>query len=463
MPRLTVRRSAVLLLWLLGACGEGQDRIIPSVTSAAAQTPSTSAFQEATNRVLPSVVYVEVQGRPPIQRDFLMPFRRQPEGPLQPLGSGSGVVFRAGGYILTNNHVVQRAERVTISTYDGHTFQAQVIARDPSTDIAVVRVESELPVAELGNSDSLELGQWVLAAGSPLGLRFTVTAGIISATGRALGILGGVSPEQSPGEQGEQAAPIENFIQTDAAINPGNSGGPLVDLNGRVIGINSAIASPTGVFAGYGFAVPINLARDVARQLIERGEVHRPYLGVALDAVDPVDVRVYRLSSTAGAEVVHVDPKGPTASVLELGDVIVAVAGQPVRTVAEFQAALARLSPNATVPVRVIRGARERELQVKLGLVRSGVRPERTSAGEDAVSAGLQVVQRGTRVIIAGVQPYSAAARAGLRPGYVIVSANGEEIRSVDQLRGVAGRAQGVMSLIVEAGEVGRLIVNFEL
>jgi serine protease Do len=209
--------------------------------------------------------------------------------------------------------------------------------------------------------------------------------------------------------------------------------------------------------------VPINLARDVAEQLIERGEVHRPYLGIALDNVDPVDVRVYRLQSTTGAEVVHVDPRGPAAAVLEPGDVIVAVAGQPVRTVVDFQAALARLSPGATVPLRVMRGGRERELQVKLGLVRSGVRPERSTGGDEATSAGLQVVQRGTRVIIAGVQPYSSAARAGLRPGLLIVSANGEEIRSVDQLRSVLTRAQGVLSLIVEGPDTGRFIVNFEL
>ena len=269
-----------------------------------------------------------------------------------------------------------------------------------------------MPIAQLGSSDALTLGQWVLALGSPLGLEFTVTAGIVSAKERSIGILSAARREE-----GVQAAPLEDFIQTDAAINPGNSGGPLVDLTGRVVGINSAIASPTGVFAGYGFAVPIDLARRVAEQLIRFGEVRRPYLGVNLDAVDQVDAQAYSLPSPAGAEVVRIEERSPADRAgLELGDVIVGVGDQRVRTVSELQARLARLDPGSTVPLRVIRYGRELSANVELGLVRSGVRPRPTPAteGDEPARAGFGVAQRSRQVIITVVRPYSAAARAGV-------------------------------------------------
>jgi S1-C subfamily serine protease len=373
------------------------------------------------------------------------------------------VFFREGGYILTNNHVVQQAERVTITTYDRRTFEAEVVARDPSTDVAVVRVRGEnLPVAPLGESDSLRLGQWVLALGSPLGLQFSVTAGIVSATGRSIGILAGAARGE---EGGNRAAPLEDFIQTDAAINPGNSGGPLVDLDGRVVGINSAIASPTGTFAGYGFAVPIDLARLVGDQLIRFGEVRRPYLGVVLDDIEPVDVRVYSLPSPAGAEVVRVEPGGPAERAgIRLGDVIVQLGPTRVASVAELQAALARQEPNSTVPLRIIRYGREVTVDVTPGIIRSGTRPQPPATEDEPARAGLQVAERGGRVVVAGVLPYSAAARAGVRPGQAIVSANGREIGSVDQLaEAVRGARNGALSLIVDDPQAGRMIINYEL
>jgi S1-C subfamily serine protease len=339
-----------------------------------------------------------------------------------------------------------------------------VAARDPSTDIAVVRVRGEnLPVARLGASDSLRLGQWVLALGSPLGLQFSVTAGIVSATGRSIGIL--AASTRGAEEGGNRAAPLEDFIQTDAAINPGNSGGPLVDLDGRVIGINTAIASPTDTFAGYGFAVPIDLARVVADQLIRFGEVRRPYLGVALDDIEPVDVRVYTLPSPAGAEVIRVEHGSPAQRAgIRLGDVIVQLGPTRVATVAELQAALARLEPNSAVTLRIIRYGREVTVDVTPGIVRSGTRPQPPATADGPARAGLQVAQRGGRVVIAGVLPYSAAARAGVRPGQVIVSANGREIGSVDQLAEVIrGARNGALSLVVDDPQVGRTIINYEL
>ena len=468
------RPRVVVALALVLACDRGTESGAPSAAGAVqSQNPTASAFQTAASRALPAAVFIQVEARPP--RLLMTPFgpvaapdqpgAAQAPTPLLPMGSGSGVIFRDGGYVLTNNHVVRQAERVTITTYDRRTFEAQVIARDPSTDIAVVRVEGDgLPVAQLGVSDSLRLGQWVLALGSPLGLQFSVTAGIVSATGRSIGILAASVGEGEDGRN--QAPPLEDFIQTDAAINPGNSGGPLVDLEGRVIGINTAIASPTGTFTGYGFAVPIDLARLVADQLIRFGEVRRPYLGVALDDVEPVDLRVYSLREPLGAEVIRVEQGSPAERAgVQLGDVIVRLGDTPVRTVAELQMALARLEANARVPLRVIRFGREVTLDIAPGVVRSGGRPPPPPAvARGPGRAGLQVAEQGGRVVIAGVQRYSAAARAGVRAGQVIVSANGRQIASVEQLAEVIREARNdALSLVVDDPQAGRVIINYTL
>jgi serine protease Do len=469
------RRGLVLpAVALLAACGGGERESTPLVVrEAAAQTPSTSAFQEAVRATLPAVVYVQVEARP--QQQAFSPFgpslgaQAGPgDGPLLPVGSGSGVIFAEGGYILTNNHVVQEAERVTVTLYDRRQLEAQVVARDPSTDIAVVKIEAEnLPVARIGNSDQLTQGQWVLALGSPLGLQFTVTAGIVSATDRSIGILGQAQPGAQPQAGQRSAAPLEDFIQTDAAINPGNSGGPLIDLAGNVVGINSAIASPTGVFAGYGFSVPINLARRVAEQLIRFGEVRRPYLGVSLDPVTAVDVQAYDLPSPNGAEVRRVEQGSPAGRAgVQLGDVVVGVGDQNVQTVNGLQAQLARLDPGTRVNLRVIRYGREVTLPIELGLVRSGVKPRAVEqpAGDEPAQAGFGVGQRGGRVFVTAVRPYSPAARAGIRPGQAIVSANRQAISSVDQLATVIERSRnGVLSLVVDDPQVGQVILNYQL
>src|SRR5690606_20403845 len=197
------------------------------------------AFQRAAAALLPSVVFVQTEGRAAnVVMTPFGPMRRSEDGPIQPMGSGSGVVFTEDGYIMTNNHVVMQAERVTVTLHDRRQLEARVVARDPATDIAVLKVDGNFPAAPLGNSDELRQGQWVLALGSPLGLQFTVTAGIVSAMGRSLNIIEPTQPQ--PGAEEAAAAPLEDFIQTDAAINPGNSGGPLIDLNGSVIGINTA-------------------------------------------------------------------------------------------------------------------------------------------------------------------------------------------------------------------------------
>jgi serine protease Do len=462
--------------------------------------PTSETFHAAVEAVLPAVVHIQVEaspgwwdGMPPgwgepgqtqlppglnpgqsvpppglplPEPDLPLPPGLRPPGPELPpapprVGAGSGVIISPDGYILTADHVVQQADRVTVTLHDRRQFEARVVARDPSTDVAVVHIEGNgLPVARLGRSEILELGDWVLAVGSPLGLEFTVTAGVVSAMGRAIGIL----PGPGPGEG--RPAPLEHFIQTDAAINPGNSGGPLVNLKGEVVGLNTAIASPTGFFAGYGFAIPIDLARRVADDLIRHGFVRRGYLGVMLANVDQVDAQVYGLASPEGAHVIHVQQGGPAERAgVELGDVVVGIGGIDVATVSDLQAALAALEPGTTFPLRIVRYGRAMELPVQLGLVRTGIKPEPPPQVDGGVRLGFAVAPgTGGGLLVSTVQPYSRAARAGVRPGQVIVEVNRHQVSTVDELTTALGdQNHGAVSLIVQDPDIGRRIINFEL
>lgn len=432
----------------------------PDAEEIAARAPSSATFQAAVDAVLPSVVFIQVEARQ-AAAPGLLPFgpTPQPEKPRRK-GAGSGFIFTDDGYILTSNHVVQEAARVMVTSYGQRQFEAQVVARDPSTDVAVVKIDGEnLPVAPLGNSEALERGDWVLALGSPLGLLFTATAGIVSAEGRSPGILG------QGGDGQREAAPLEHFIQTDAAINPGNSGGPLVNLAGKVVGINTAILSPTGLFTGYGFAIPIDLARRVARDLIAYGEVRRAFLGVLLEDVTPPDARVYGLEASEGAEVIHVQEGSPAANAgLRIGDVIYGVDEQPVRTLSDLQAVLAATEPGTTAALRVARYGERLTVPVKLGIVRSGIVPERPPIPSEPARLGFAVSQQGNRVVVAAVQPYTAAGRAGVRPGQVVAAVNRHKITSVEQFAQAARAVDGdVISLILVDPNVGRIIVNYEL
>src|SRR2546422_446036 len=264
----------------------------------------SEAFVAVAEHVKPAVVFIRSEKRerasdtrlPPGFDDFFPQLRRRPQIEQ---GSGSGFIVSTDGYILTNNHVVAGADRVTVKLFDKREFTARVVGTDPSTDVAVIKIDTNgLPTAQFGNSDSVRIGEWVLAIGNPLGenFTFTVTAGIVSAKGRLLGGL----------QQSRYS--IQDFIQTDAAINPGNSGGPLVNVHGEVIGINSAIASETGFYTGYGFAIPINLARTVMQQLIKSGHVERAVMGVAIRAVDPEDADLVGLKEAKGVVVNDYSP-----------------------------------------------------------------------------------------------------------------------------------------------------------
>jgi serine protease Do len=366
----------------------------------------SDAFANVAEGVKPSVVFIRSQKtntaperQLPPGMDQYFPHSRQ--GPRVEQGGGTGFVVSADGLILTNNHVVEGADKVTVMLPDHRTFSATVVGTDPNTDVAVVRIDAKglKPVA-LGNSDETRVGEWVLAIGNPLGdaLMFTVTSGIISATGRGLSSL----PNRTIGS-------IQDFLQTDAAINPGNSGGPLVNVRGEVIGINSAIASETGLNAGYGFAIPINLARIVMDQLISTGRVERAALGISIRDAGPNDAAYAGLPEIRGVLVSDFGQDSPAKKAgIERGDIIISVNGKPVNYTAQLQQAIGFSRPGQTVQVEVARkGGARKTYAVRLDALNV---PQVAQQDTDAPDGG-DAASRGTPIAALGitVQPLKPA------------------------------------------------------
>src|SRR5205809_2390932 len=320
----------------------------------------SDAFVAVAEHVKPAVVFIRSQHvergdnnqrLPPGFQDFFPNLRRRPQVEQ---GSGSGFIVSADGFILTNNHVVAGADKVTVRLYDKREFTAKVVGTDPNTDVAVIKIDARgLPTVGFGNSDSTRVGEWALAIGNPLGeaFAFTVTAGIVSAKGRLLQNL----PHPSYG--------IQDFIQTDAAINPGNSGGPLVNIQGQVIGINSAIASETGFYSGYGFAIPINLARTVMDQLVKTGHVERAVMGIRIDDAGQEDAEAVGLKQIRGVLVESFAPAPSPAkdAGVQPGDVIVALDGQPIDNTPQLQQKVGFKRPGESVDVTVLRQGGEKK------------------------------------------------------------------------------------------------------
>jgi len=434
-------------------------------------------FRAVAKAVKPAVVEIRVKKRVRMPRSFDPEefFRRfwgqEPGRGWEPpreryfmqRGLGSGVIVDAkNGYVLTNHHVVSGADEVEVVLADGRRFQTQWVRTDWQTDLAVLKIRPDrLASAPLGDSDKIQVGDWVLAIGSPEGLPQTVTAGIISAKGRQTG-----------------GRPYENFLQTDAAINKGNSGGPLVNLRGEVIGINTAIVSRTGVNEGIGLAVPANMARHVMEQLIDKGKVVRGFLGVTIQDVDEELAKSFDLPHTRGALVTKVVPDSPADKAgLREEDFIVAVGSRPVANKDELRNRIAQLSPGQRVVLTVIRHGKRMKLTVKIGHQPADMfakYPSRPERAETPKRYGLEVVEltperlrqygypQDTKgVLIEKVAPDSDAAEKGLVPGMVIDQVDGKRITSTQDFAAAAAakRKAGRLRLRVLSPDGGRRYV----
>jgi serine protease Do len=350
-------------------------------------------------------------------------------------GFGSGVIISADGYVLTNNHVVEGADVVIVETQDGKSFRSTDVKRDPKTDIAIVKLDVKdktLPYAQLGDSNTAEIGDWVLAMGAPYALRGTVTAGIISAKGRTI-----------PLGQNEGRLLYQDFIQTDAAINPGNSGGPLVDLDGKIIGINTAIETRTGSFAGIGYAVPTSIIGKVVDQLVKYGKVKRSYLGVRMGEIDSEVAE--RLGVKGGLMIGTVFENTPAAKAgLKETDVIKSVNGKPATEVKTLQTEIAEAAPGTTLNVTILRDGKEKSVAVKLEeqpdeygsevAARRTPRNRNAQAGIEVPSLGLTVVERPQGILIAKINADGVAADE-LNEGAYITHVEGKEVKTLAEFK----------------------------
>lgn len=319
------------------------------------------SFAQAAQTSVGAVVHVRtaMRTRMPLNPWYEMLGYRSPEEVHE--GSGSGVIIGKEGFIVTNNHVIEGAEEITVSMNDNRTYIADVIGTDPSTDLAMLKISAEfpLPFVEFGNSDQVGIGDWVLAVGNPFDLTSTVTAGIVSAKARNINLLR-ARPDRG-------VFPIESFIQTDAAVNPGNSGGALINTRGELIGINTAIASRTGSYAGYSFAVPSTIVEKVAQDLMSYGEVQRAYLGIQIEPVTEEIAEQLDMTEIKGCAITDLVPgSGAAESGLEIGDVVLAIDGQEISDFPELQESVSRFHPGDEVMVRVWRNGEEREVLVQL-------------------------------------------------------------------------------------------------
>lgn len=477
-----------------------QETLPPAISSEEAERATSSAkdlsvaFRVASERVLPSVVAIETRMTPmkalsrekqfgqtpnrsnpfkgtPFEdffRDLPLDDQFQFEMPdMQPQqGLGSGVIIDASGLIMTNNHVVRGAEhsQITVRLQDGREFAASSVSTDPKTDIAIVKIDgaSDLVPAKLGDSDQISVGDWVLALGQPFGFESTVTAGIISATHRGVGI-------------NER----ENFLQTDAAINPGNSGGPLVNLDGQVVGINTAISSRTGSNSGIGFAVPINIAKWVGDQLAQEGKVRRAYLGVGIQQVDAPLAHQLGIKPREGVVVTQVQPGTPAERAgVQTGDVILDFAGLKIHSPRDLQFAAERALLGKTHELRIVRNGKQQKLSlipeeapVEISTSSSTERPMMNTDSEKLDDIGMEIGEltpevarrlgetdaRG--VVITLVERGSAADLAGLRAGMIITQVNRQEVDRVEDCQKALDRSTGDILLLVRANGGSRFVV----
>jgi len=507
---MSARRIGLWLLTLAAGTGLGaaaiswSQPVAPGLAVPPARTPEdlSLAFRGVASRVLPAVVWIETHatahrergerendggrngapnpgedlfrrffGDDPRFKDFQFP--NMPDVPTE--GHGSGFIVDASGIILTNSHVVEGADKLIVHFHDGSEQRAESWVSDPRSDVAIVRIKTEasLPVLPLGDSDLMQVGDWVLAAGNPFDVGVTVTAGIISATGRGPGI-------------NER----ENYLQTDAAINPGNSGGPLVNLNGEVIGINTAISTSSGGYDGVGFAIPVNMARWVSDQLIKNGTVRRAYLGVALEELTNDLRRALDVPLGRGALVIQVGPNTPASKAgLQSVDIILEMAGKPINDRGHLQGIVEALEVGKEFPLVVLREGKHETLTITVeqmpenytAAMRRGRTPtdedespeEKKSAPEfDALGLQVQEVDADLRkqlqlgadvagIVVTAVKDGSPAAGAGLQSGDVIEKVGAVKVSTPDEFHAAVEKAsldKGV-ALLVTRGTASRFVV----
>jgi len=370
----------------------------------------------------------------------------------QQRGLGSGVIVNPNGVILTNNHVVGDADKIKVTLYDGREFKAEVKGKDPKTDLAVIKIKGRsLPYAKLGDSDKIKVGEIVLAIGNPFGLKSTVTQGIVSAKGRSdVGI-----------------ATYENFIQTDAAINPGNSGGPLVNLKGEVIGINTAIFTRSGGYMGVGFAIPINMAKSVMKQLLEKGRVVRGWLGIIIQPLTQELAESFGIKGKKGVLVGDVIKGSPAEEAgLKRGDVIVEFAGKKVDTPSSLQEKVASTPPGTLAKITILRERKYKTLEVKIGEMPEEKEEVKEKGAEEKLGMRVEELtpelasrfgyQGEEGVIILEVFPGSIAEMAGLARGDLIKEINGKKVKSLKDYLKITKRAlkgKSPIRLLVKRGE----------
>ncbi len=414
------------------------------VVNAVVHIRSTQTYDATTDR--------QYRQLPDPFRDFFRDFFEDPQGgermrpqPQPRVGSGSGVIINDSGYIVTNNHVVANADDIEVTLHDNRTFKASVVGTDPTTDLALIQIEETgLPTLPFINSDEVKVGEWVLAVGNPFSLNSTVTAGIVSAKGRNINILR------------EQFA-IESFIQTDAAINPGNSGGALVNLNGGLVGINTAIASPTGAYSGYGFAVPSNIVSKVVEDLLEYGAVQRGVLGVMIRSVDGNLIKEKDLNITSGAYVDSLleDSAAKAAGILP-GDVIVEVNGTEVVSSPSLQELIARYRPGDEVRVTVVRSGKKKTFNVVLSNTEGGREIVKKEKSEVLNVLGLEIetlpadkaqkLQIDGGVQVTRLYPGEIRRNTQMREGFIITKVDGKKVSSKEQfLKMIEGKKGGTM------------------
>ena len=446
ISRTAIRTWSVLLLAMTSTVAFAQ---WPAELPTSGGRPTLSPLLK---KVTPAVVNVGVKGSTsrrsnPLYNDpFFRRFFNAPEqAPTRPRQSvGSGVIINANeGYVLTNHHVINNANEITVTLADGREFTAELIGSDEGTDVALLQVDADnLHELRLGDSDSVEVGDFVVAIGNPFGLGQTVTSGIVSALGRS-----GLNID------------YEDFIQTDASINPGNSGGALIDFNGNLIGINTAIIAPSGGNVGIGFAIPAKIAKGIVTQLVEFGGVKRGVLGVMITTVTPALAEALDLNVENGALINQVvEDSAAQAAGLQAGDVVIAVDGTPIDTAADLRNRIGLKRVNDDVNLNIIRDGKQKTINAKVGepgatMLAGGTKIEKLK-GAEFTNIPSEHPQQGQveGVLVTKVESGSPAARSGLRQNDIVQTVNSRNVRSVDDLANILENVSATMVLKIRRG-----------